>query len=95
MNVNPKYTTHMGGKPVVGMWRDVMTHIPKLAQLYLTVNSWREDKIHAFSQYNSRKCEPELLMLVLAIGCDGAPICGTVVLVSFLNVGERIASSDA
>ena len=33
-------------------------------------------------------------MFVIAIGGDGAPICGTSFLVSFLNVGERLTSSD-
>jgi len=36
----------------------------------------------------------ESFLFVLAIGGDGAPGTGTSFLVSFLNCGQRIASSD-
>ena len=40
------------------------------------------------------KINQDSFVFLFAIGCDGAPICGTIVLVSFLNVGERLPSSQ-
>ena len=68
------------------------TYAPRLAQFYLNANTLRNDKLHEFSSFP--KQDPESFVFVLAIGCDGAPICGTTFLLSFLNVGERLPSSD-
>ena len=93
-DVNPTLTTALGEKAVVGMYRDTKEYVPKLAEFYLTANSWRDDKLLNFEYYDRRRQDPDSFMFVIAIGGDGAPISGTSFLISFLNVGERLMSSD-
>jgi len=56
------------------------------------VNAKREDKLLSFSSFNKK--DPESLTFAIAVGGDAAPIVGMSFLVSFLNVGKRIASSS-
>lgn len=94
LDVNPTLTTDKGCKSASGMYRNAREYIPELAQFYLTVNKWREDKLHVFPNLERMKQDPESFLFLICFGGDHAPVCGTNVLLSFLNVGERIASSD-
>ena len=47
----------------------------------------KTDKLHQF-----KKKEDSFLFVISIVGY-GAPVCGTSYLISFLNVGERLASS--
>ena len=75
-----------------GAYRNPAQYILRLAKFYLFVNKNRHDKLKVFP-YFKKKNEDSFLFCV-SIGGDGAPICGMSILVSFLNVGSRIASSD-
>ena len=74
-----------------GIFRDLVPFAQRLAKFYLTVNKTRVDKIKTFEQY-TKKC-PSSILFLMAIGGDEAPVTGTSFLISFLNVGRRIASS--
>ena len=67
--------------------RKMLEYAPRLAQFYLLVNEKRTDKLHQF-----KKKEDSFLFVISIVGY-GAPVCGTSYLISFLNVGERLASS--
>ena len=75
-----------------GAYREPAAYIKRLAEFYLNVNNYRKDKLREFSAF-PKKCE-ESILLVLAVGGDGAPGSGTAFLVSFLNCGQRISSSS-
>ena len=75
-----------------GAYRNPAQYILRLAKFYLFVNKNRHDKLKVFP-YFKKKNEDSFLFCV-SIGGDSAPICGMSILVSFLNVGSRIASSD-
>ena len=51
-------------------------------------------KLLTFPKYEATKLDPDSFLFVFAVGCDGAPICGTTLLASFLNVGKRLPSSQ-
>ena len=64
----------------------------RLAKFYLQVNGEREDKLHTFSTFAKKDARSSVF--IMAIGGDGAPGSGTLFLLSFLNIGLRIASSS-
>ena len=76
-------------QPVDGMCRPISEYALRLAKFYLTVNEKRNDKLVNFAG----KKNPQSMLFIMAIGGDGAPGSGTSILVSFLNVSLRIASS--
>ena len=92
-DVAPKYTKDINAPDTTGCYRPAKEFLCWLASFYLTVNKTRRDKLKVFPKYEQSKHDPESFVFILAIGADGAPICGTTVLVSFLNVGERLPSS--
>ena len=55
------------------IYRNMTTYAPRLAQFYLNANMRRKDNLHEFSSFS--KQDPESFVFVVAIGCDGAPIC--------------------
>ena len=74
-----------------GMYRPPAPFILRLASFYLKVNKEREDKL---KEFNTFKCkDPESFLFAIALGGDGAPGTGMGILISFLNVGERLPSS--
>lgn len=77
---------------VQGMYREPVDFILRLAKFYLTINEHRVDKLKTFDAFSQK--ENDSFLFVMALGGDGAPICGMSILISFLNVGERIASSS-
>lgn len=79
-------------KDVKGVYRNPAEYILRLAKFYLTVNENRVDKLKTFD--NILQMDSDAVLFLLAFGGDSAPICGMSFLVSFLNVGKRIASSS-
>ena len=75
-----------------GCYREASEYVLRLTKFYLHVDRHRKDKLKIFPNL-PRKCTDSLLF-PLAIGGDGAPGYGTSFLLSFLNCGERIASSS-
>ena len=57
----------------------------------MKVNVFREDELKTFKAI--RKKDPDSFLFALAIGGDWAPAVVMTILVSFLNVGERLPSS--
>ena len=77
---------------VSGVYRKPADFILRLAKFYCHVNTNREDKLKKFDFF---PCQDESSFLfALALGGDGAPGTGMAILISFLNVGERLASSS-
>lgn len=79
---------------VDGMFRDIVSYAPRLAQFYLKAGEQRCDKLMFFENYGYEKKIPDSKLFLIAIGGDEAPSTGTTFLISFLNVGKRIASSS-
>lgn len=77
---------------VTGMYRNPAEYIVRLAHFYIRVNDDRSDKLKSFE--NIPKKTEDSLLFAAVIGGDGAPICGMSTLISFLNIGNRLASSD-
>ena len=78
-----------------GKFRRLTELLPRLAQFYLKVNEERVDKLKEFESFP--KVNPDALLFLVAIGCDGTPCkegTATSFLCSFFNVGERLASSS-
>ena len=75
-----------------GAYREPIPYIQRLASFYLKQNEDRVDKLKEFSDFQ-KKC-PDSFVFFLAVGGDGAPGAGTSILVSFLNCGQRLASSS-
>ena len=75
---------------VDGKFRPLLPFAKVLAQFYLTVNESRIDKLF-FRKQN--EIENNLFTFLVAVGGDEAPESGTAFLISFFNVGERIACS--
>ena len=92
-DINPRFTTDVGCPEMPGRYRNARDYIPHLAQFYLKVDSWRKDKLKSFPFYDDMRIDKESLMFIILLGGDGAPICGSSVLVSFMNVGERLPCS--
>ena len=55
------------------------------------VNEERLDKLKSFEHFPCK--EAPSFLSAIAVGDDGAPGIGIPVLISFINVGERIANS--
>ena len=96
-NINPQFTGGLEDDEIGdGMYRNVLECAPRLAKFYLTVNEHRDDKMKSFSADASIcyvKKDPTSYLFVMAFGGDEAPGSGTAFLLSFLNIGKRIASS--
>ena len=75
-----------------GMYREPLPFILRLAKFYMFVNKGRTDKLRSFDKFPKK--DPTSFLFAVAFGGDGAPGTGMSILVSFLNVGERIASSS-
>ena len=65
--------------------------ILRLAEFYLFVNEERLDKLKSFEHFPCK--EASSFLLSIDVGDDGAPGIGMSVLISFINVGERIANT--
>ena len=76
-----------------GLYRDVRTYVPRLAQFYLRVNKSRIDKLLCFDDAKFQKLDASSTLFLLSVGGDEAPLSGTTFLLSFINVGRRICSS--
>ena len=74
-----------------GMFRNVIQFSLRLAKFYLKVNENRIDKLKTFTE--KAKDPKTSTVFLIAIGGDEAPLSGTSFLMSFLNIGKRIASS--
>lgn len=74
-----------------GMFRDLVQFSLRLAEFYIKVNMNRIDKLRNFEEIKKNHLSSTLFLM--AIGGDEAPITGTSFLLSFLNVGKRLASS--
>ena len=92
-SINPKFTQDLDGEECGdGIYRCLITFLPRLAQFYLNVNNLRVDKLKFDFNYtlkNENSC-----IFLIAIGGDEAPHSGTSFLVSFLNIGKRVVSSS-
>lgn len=75
----------------VGYFRNLIEFAPRLAQFYLNVYKYREDDLKLF---DFERKDPNSTLFLMSIGGDEAPGAGTSYLLSFLNVGRRIASSS-
>ena len=75
--------------PVV--YRGPVKFILRLAEFYLFVNEMRLDILKSFEHFICK--EASSFLFAVAVGSDGPPGIGMSVLVSSINVGERIASS--
>ena len=92
-DLKPSLTEGIEDKDIAdGSYRLCYEFVLRLAKFYISVNSNRTDKLKSFQNFTKK--DQESLLFILALGGDGAPISGTTFLVSFLNVGERIASSS-
>ena len=92
-SINPEFTQDLDGEECRdGMYRCLITFLPRLAQFYLNVNNLRVDKLKFDFNY-TLKNENSYIFLI-AIGGDEAPQSGTSFLVSFLNIGKRVVSSS-
>ena len=74
-----------------GMFRNLVQFSLRLAEFYIKVNMNRTDKLKNFEQIKKKNLTS--ILFLMAIGGDEAPITGTSFLLSFLNVGKRLASS--
>ena len=72
------------------MFPDILQFSLRLAQIYLTVDDKKEDKLLNFHCKENRNKGSKLLLI--AIGGDDAPSSSKTFLLSFLNAGKRIAS---
>ena len=63
----------------------------RLAKIYLEVNQKRKDKLKSCHSLDTK--DSDTFLFAMAIGGDGPPGTGMVILVLFLNVGERLPSS--
>ena len=92
-SINPEFTQGLGREECGdGMYRCLITFLPRLTQFYLSVNNLRLEKLKFDFNY-TLKNENSYIFLI-AIGGDGASQSGTSFLVSFLNIGKRVASSS-
>ena len=89
-NIQDRYNLDSMDDDIIdGVCRPLSQYALRLAQFYLTVNQYRNDKL---SQFDGGK-DPKSMVFLMAVGGDGAPGSGTAFLISFLNVSIRIASS--
>ena len=71
--------------------REPAEFILRLAEFYLFVNEERLDKLKSFEHFPCK--EASSFLFAIDVGDDGAPGIGMSVLISFINVGERIANT--
>lgn len=92
-DIEPTLTTDVPPEEIGrGCYRDTVEFCQRLAQFYLQVNESRVDKLQSFLTLERKS--PNSFLFLIAIGGDEAPGSGTSFLLSFLNVGYRIASSQ-
>ena len=75
-----------------GCYRQCDEYLVALAKFYLNVNEHRSDKLLEFGHFPKKN--QDSFLFACTFGGDGAPICGTSFLATFLNVGKRIPSSS-
>lgn len=94
IDINPSLTTSFTteNEAKQGMYRPCDEFALTLAKHYLTVNQFRNDKLKTIDSF--KKIDESSYMFIMSVGGDGAPLVGTVFLLSFLNVAKRIASSN-
>ena len=71
--------------------REPVKFILRLAEFYVILNEERLDKLKSFEHFPCK--EAPSFLSAIAVGDDGAPGISMPVLISFINVGERIANS--
>ena len=81
----------INGQEKIGLFRPPAEYILHLASFYMKINVFWEDKLKTFPAIPKK--DPDSFLFALAIGGDGASAVGMTILVSFLNVGERLPSS--
>ena len=81
----------INGQEKIGLLRPPAEYILHLASFYMTVNVFQENKLKTFPPVPKK--DPNSILFALAIGSDGASAVGITILVSFLNVGERLSSN--
>jgi len=86
-NVYPALTN----ENVEGIYRPIDQYSLRLAKFYLRANVERFDKLKTFDTF--AKKDEHSFLFNMSFGGDGAPISGCIFLLSFINVGNRIASS--
>ena len=92
-SINLEFTQDLDGEECRdGIYRCLITFLPRLAQLYLNLNNLTVEKLKFDFNY-TLKNENSYIFLI-AIGGNEAPQSGTSFLVSFLNIGKRVASSS-
>ena len=92
-NIDPIFTYQVPTEEVgKGCYRDLIQFCPRLAQFYLHLHENRVDKLKTFPDIERKS--PNSSVFLVAIGGDEAPGSGTKFLISFLNIGCRIASSQ-
>ena len=76
---------------VCGKDHNPASYILDLAKFYLEVDNSREDRLKTLDSFSKK--DPSSFLFATAIGGDAAPGTGMAILVSFLDVGERLPSS--
>ena len=76
---------------IPGAYKEPIDFILRLAKFYLQVNEKRTDTLKSFESFSCKT--PDSFLFAIAIGGNSAPGTGMSVLLSFINVGERIASN--
>ena len=76
---------------IPGAYREPIDIFLRLAKFSLQVNEKRTVKLKSFESISWKNAD--FLLFAIAIGGDGATVTNMSVLVSFLNVEEKIASS--
>ena len=74
------------------MFQDILQFTPQLAQVYLTVDDKRENKLLNFDYEKNRNKDSKLFLI--AIGWDEVPNSGTIFLLFFKKFFNRTASSS-
>ena len=77
-------------KNTLGVYREPIELILRLAEFYLLVNEERLDKLKSSEHFLCK--EASSFLFAMAVGGGGAPRIGMSVLISFINVVERTAS---
>ena len=90
LNISPEFTEGVD-ECGEGMYRPLAEYALRLAKFYLHVDRCRTDKLRSFPFF--QKKDNNSTLFIMSIGGDGAPGSGCAFLLSFLNVGKRIASS--
>ena len=91
-DINPVFTHGLPDEEIgEGIFRNLVMFAPFLAEFYLHVNETSFDKLKEFTNF-PKKNENSSLFLI-AIGGDEAPGSGISFLISYINVGKRVASS--